>query len=80
VQIRPLQDLQPAVTMFDKSRAAFNPIAIVAVQNPADRADFGPMDVAADDAVSVAPACFGDERVFVVADVYPLRPNLTGGG
>jgi hypothetical protein len=68
VQIRPLQDLQPAVTMFGKSRAPFNPIAIVAVQTPVDRADFRAMDVAADDAVGVAPACFGNERVFVVAD------------
>jgi hypothetical protein len=69
VQISPLQDLQPAVIVLNESPAAFDPVAVVAVQNPVDRADFGAMDVAADDAAGMAPARFGDNRVLVVSDV-----------
>ena len=69
VRIRPLQVLQPAVFVSGESRAAFDPLAAVGVWHFAVRADFGGMDVVADDAVGIAPARFVDERVLVVADV-----------
>jgi hypothetical protein len=63
VPIRPFQDLQPAIFVLDESRAAFDPAAVIAVQNCVDRVNFG-----ANDATDVAPACFGDEGVLMVAD------------
>jgi hypothetical protein len=41
--------------IFGQRRAAFNPIAVIAVQNAVDELQFGVMDVAGNHAVNTAP-------------------------
>jgi len=36
---RPFDDVEPAIEMLDQGRAAFHPIAVVAVQDAAEVAD-----------------------------------------
>ena len=55
--------------ILDERGAAFDPVAVVAVDDVAVGADFGGVDVAADDAVDAPPARLGDDRLLVVADV-----------
>src|SRR5580658_7714117 len=64
----PVQDLEPAVEMLDESGAALDPVAVVAIEDAADVAHLGLVDVAADDAVDAALARLFDDHVGVVAD------------
>src|SRR5579872_1238771 len=68
-QVRPLQDLELAVAMFDQRRAALHPVAVVAVENRADLSDFGLVDMAADHAVDPAPAGLLGQRLLEIVDV-----------
>ena len=65
----PPKKFQPAVEMLDQRRATFDPVAVVAIENAVDAPDLGAVDVAADDSVDTAAACFRDHRLLVVADV-----------
>jgi hypothetical protein len=49
--VRPMDDFHPAVGLFNQRRAAFDPIPVIAVQNAVDLANFGMVDMTADDAV-----------------------------
>ena len=51
----PAQNLHMAAGIFDKGAAAFNPVSVVQVEDIADPADFGMMDVTADHAIDAAP-------------------------
>jgi len=53
-----MNDLQMSQGIFDKGRAAFNPVSIVEIQDISDAPDLRLMDVAAHDAVQ--PMQFGD--------------------
>jgi hypothetical protein len=55
---RPPDDLQSAADIFGQGRAAFNPIAVVAVENAADVADFRVVDMAAHHAIDMPLAGF----------------------
>ncbi len=61
---------EPAVRVFDKGRAAFDPIAAVAVPVAVDIPYFGVMYVAADNAVFSFFARFRDHCVFEPAYVF----------
>src|SRR5215831_8347873 len=65
--VEPIDDLEPAVEMFDEGGAALDPIAVVAVEHAADLFDVGLMDVPADDAIDAALPCFVDNGVGKVA-------------
>jgi hypothetical protein len=54
--------------MFDQSRAAFDPVAIVAVEDAVDRPDFGGVDMATDDAVGAAAASFAHDSLLEIRD------------
>ena len=41
----PVDDLQAPIGVFDQGRKAFDPVAIVAVQNPTNVPHFGMVDV-----------------------------------
>ena len=64
-----MNDLQKSVGIFDKGGAAFNPVSVVQIKDPADLSDLGLVDVAADDAVE--PLDFGGlrYRLFETADI-----------
>src|SRR5579871_2095166 len=68
-QIRPLQDLEPAVAMLDQRRAALHPVAVVAVEDRADLPDLGLVDMAADHAVDPTPAGFLGQRQLEIVDI-----------
>ena len=65
----PEHQFQPPVVVLDQRAAAFDPVAVVAVQRAVDVADFGVVDVAAHHAVIAAPARLGGHGAFKVADV-----------
>src|SRR5271155_1419771 len=75
-QIRPLQDFEPAVAVFDQRRAALNPVAVVAVENRADLSNFGLVDMAADHAVDPARAGLLGQRQLEIVDVSPRVLDL----
>ena len=56
------------VEILDQRGAAFDPVAVVAVEDAVDVADLGLVDVAADHAVDAAPARLAGHRVLEVAD------------
>src|SRR6202021_1995730 len=65
----PGDDLQPSVEMLDKGRTALDPIAIVAIEDAAQVADFGMVDVATNDAVEAAFARLVGQR-------FSARPDI----
>ena len=67
-QTGPPHDLHSAARVLGERRAAFNPIAVVAIENAANSPYFRVMDMAADDAVEAARARFAGERLFEIAD------------
>src|SRR6202007_1259040 len=67
-QLNPGQDLEPAIEMLHQRGTALDPIAVVAIQHAADVAYFGMMNMAADDPVHAAGACFRGDRVGEIAD------------
>ena len=68
-QLRPLDDLQPAARIFDKSGAAFNPIPVIAIKNTVNQLCFGVVDMAADDAVQAARLRFPRQSMLKTGDV-----------
>ena len=64
-----MQDFESTVEVLDQGRAAFDPVAVVGIENLADAPDFGVVDVTADDAVQPAAACHFRHRLFEVGDV-----------
>ena len=81
-QARPFQDLEPAVGMLHQGRAALDPIAVVAIEDGAELADLGLMDMAADDTVDPAPARLIGQRHLEIVDIADgvLDPALQVGG
>src|SRR5262249_34985210 len=69
-QLDPVNDLEPAVPVLDEGGAAFDPVAVVTVDNVTDRANLGLVDVAADDAVEAAAPRLVSHRRGVVADIF----------
>ncbi len=65
-----MNDFKSAVRVLYKGRAAFDPIAAVAVPVAVYIPYFGMMYVAADNAVFSFFACFRDYRVFKAAYVF----------
>ena len=65
----PAHDAQFAVGGFDERRQAFDPVAVVAVEDAVDVANLGLVDVAADDAVETAAARLARERLLEARDV-----------
>jgi hypothetical protein len=63
-----VHDAQPAVEVLDQRGAAFDPVAVVAVEDAVDRADLGVVDVPAHHAVDAASSRLARHRVFVVVD------------
>src|SRR5215510_15826420 len=54
----PMQDGQLPFPVLHERRETFDPVAVVAIQDIADRADLGLMDVSAYDSVNAAPFGF----------------------
>src|SRR6202000_3245132 len=50
----PAQNLQISAGIFDKGRTAFNPVSVVKVEDVADHAHLGLVDMAAHDAIDAA--------------------------
>src|SRR5688572_17844861 len=65
----PVDDPELARMRFDQRGEAFDPVAVVAVEDPADVADLRLVDVAAHDAVEPAPARLARERHLELPDV-----------
>ena len=63
-----MNELQVAVEVFDKRRAALNPVTGVVVENALDVAHLCVMDVSADDTIDALATRFGGERVLEIAD------------
>src|SRR5271166_4937973 len=80
VQRCPVDQFQPTVFVLDQGGAAFHPVPVVDVQNPADFAHFRLMDMAADDAVEAAPAGLAGQGGLEAVDrlhrflYLPFRP------
>src|SRR5258708_591893 len=68
-QPRPLDDLEPATCILDKSGAAFNPIPVIAIQNTVNQFGFRVVDMAADDAVQPASPGFPCQGVLKTGDI-----------
>ena len=66
----PVNEFKTAVEMFDKSRAAFHPVPVIAVSDAVDLANFGVMDMAADNAVNTSVQRYVGEGVFKVRDKF----------
>ena len=64
----PVHDAQATIEVLDQRGAAFDPVAVIAVEDAIDVADLGVVDVAADHAVDAAPARFARHRVLVAVD------------
>src|SRR6516165_4064004 len=58
----PVDQLDPSVTVLDEGGTALYPVAVVAIENAAQIAHLGVVDMAADDAVDAAPARFFGDR------------------
>lgn len=56
--------------MLDQRGAAFDPVAIIAVDDAIDCTDVGGMDVAADNAIGAPALGLGDNGNLIVADVF----------
>ena len=91
--VGPVEDFHPAVLMLDQSGAAFHPVAVIIIDELAEAARLGGVDMAADDAVDLQPGRLvrdrfleaGDEldRVLdLVLGVLGQRPvrQVRGGG
>src|SRR5688572_9076801 len=65
----PVDDPHLACVRLHQRGEAFDPVAVVAVEDPADVADLGLVDVAADDPVEAAPARLARKRHLELADV-----------
>ena len=67
--------------MLDQRGAAFDPVAVVAIQHAAEIADLGVMDMAADDAVEAAAARLIGQRIGKRANILHgvLDPELQVG-
>ena len=76
MKIGPVQDFQAAVGVFDERRAAFDPVAVVAVEDAVDGPHLGGVDVAADDAVGAQPSRLGDDGGLEAADVFDRLLDL----
>lgn len=76
MKIGPAQDFQAAVGVLDQGRAAFDPVAVVAVEDAVDGPHLGGMDVAADHAVGAPLSRFGDHRHLEAADVFDCFLDL----
>ena len=76
-----MQDFETPVEMFDQRGAAFDPIAVVGVKNVANSADFGVVDMAADDAIESASAGHLGHRLLEIGDIADgvLHPVLEIG-
>lgn len=68
-QVGPVQDFQASVEVLHQRRAAFHPIAVVAVEDAVDVADFRVVDVAADDAVHAPLAGYLGHGLLEIGDV-----------
>src|SRR5258706_10238539 len=68
-QVVPVKDAQAAVAAFDERGQALNPVAVIAVEDAVDVADFGFVDVTADHTLRAAPPRFGRHRALKVDDV-----------
>src|SRR6476619_236999 len=68
--------------MLHQGRAALDPIAVVAIEDGAELADLGLVDMAADDAVDPAPARLFGQRPLEIVDIADgfLDPALQIGG
>lgn len=72
----PADDLQPAVEMLHQGGAAFDPVAIVAIEDIVEPTNLGGVNVTANHAIHAATARFGDDGGFVVAYVFDRIFNL----
>ena len=66
----PAQNLQISAGIFDKGAAAFNPVSIVKVEDVADLAHFGVVDVAAHHAVDAALGGGTRHDLLVARDIF----------
>ncbi len=62
--------------MLDQGRAAFDPVAVVAVEDALDRAHLGGVNVAAHHAVGAPPSRLGDDGGLEAADVFDRLLDL----
>src|ERR1700730_2841304 len=65
----PMDQFEPAVEMLDESGAAFDPIAVIAIQHAVHLANFGVMDVATDYTIDTASVGLGGHGIGERADV-----------
>src|SRR5580692_884315 len=75
-EICPAKNLQMSVGIFDKGSAAFNPVPIIGIENSADLADRGVMDMAANRAVEAARAHFARHRLLETANIFDCVLHL----
>ena len=72
----PGHQAQFTVRIFHQRRQALDPVAVVAIDDTADVADLGLVDVAADDAIQALLLGLVSERVFEGGDVVPRILDL----
>ena len=60
----PGQQFQATIRMLHECRAAFHPVAVVAIKNSVDRAHFSPVDMPAQHALVPAPARLSGDGLF----------------
>ena len=65
-----MDEFDLALEIFNQSRATFNPIPAIQVVHTSDHFRLGPMDVAADDAISVLATRHGGKRIFIIRDKF----------
>src|SRR5262245_10271822 len=81
LELGPSHDLEPSIEILDQCGAAFDPVATIDVAHSEILADYGVVDVSANDSVEGAtPPSFGGERPLVLSDEgdrildFQLRP------
>src|SRR5439155_4695861 len=77
----PVENLKTAIQVLYQGRAAFDPVAIVAIENGIEPADFRLVDVTADDAIHAAPTRLLRDRRLEIIDIAQrvLDPALDVG-
>jgi len=69
-EVLPGDDFKLTLRVFGQCRAAFDPIAIIAIKDAVYVSDLGVMDVAADNAIDAALAGGAGDGLFIVGDIF----------
>ena len=68
-QIRPIDDLQPAIMMFDECSQTLHPVAIIAVKKTVNFTNFCLMNMSTNNAITTPQTGFSCHDVFKIRNI-----------